>query len=110
METNNSVNAPQQSKKVYAILAILLGTLGIHNFFAGHKKRAIIELVLGVVLWVVTMVVMANIVQVRGDMAYVLESDMGTYKAMQALRFVPLIWAFIDIFKVKADGNGVPFK
>jgi len=39
----------QQSKKVVAgILAILLGTFGVHKFFLGYTTPGIIQLVLGV--------------------------------------------------------------
>jgi TM2 domain-containing membrane protein YozV len=40
--------APQESKKVVAgILAILLGSFGVHKFFLGYTTAGIIQLVLG---------------------------------------------------------------
>ena len=38
----------QKSRLVYIILAIFLGGLGIHNFYAGHTTNGVIQLVLGI--------------------------------------------------------------
>lgn len=40
-----------KKKIVAALLAFFLGALGIHNFYLGHKKKAIIQLVLYIVGW-----------------------------------------------------------
>ncbi len=42
-EMNNS----NKSRFTYIILAFFLGALGIHNFYAGHTGRAVIQLLLG---------------------------------------------------------------
>ncbi len=44
---------PAQSEKklVAGILAILLGSLGIHKFYLGYQKEGIIMLVIGIVGW-----------------------------------------------------------
>ena len=40
--------APQESKKVVAgILAILLGSFGVHKFFLGYTTAGLIQLALG---------------------------------------------------------------
>jgi TM2 domain-containing membrane protein YozV len=36
-------NAPK-SRTTYILLALLLGSLGIHNFYSGHKKHGFIKL------------------------------------------------------------------
>lgn len=95
-------NAPQKSKIVYRILALLLGSLGIHNFYAGLKKRGLIELILGLVLWGISMHLMFKEVPLDE-----LQSIANTIKF---LRILPYIWIIFDMCKVKADGNGVPFK
>ena len=49
------VAPPTEEEKTYGeknrytagILAILLGTFGVHNFYLGYTKKAIIQLVLG---------------------------------------------------------------
>ena len=38
----------QKSKMTAGLLAIFLGWLGIHNFYLGNKKRAIIQLLISV--------------------------------------------------------------
>lgn len=37
---------PPKSRMVYILLAIFLGSLGIHNFYAGYIKKAVIQLIL----------------------------------------------------------------
>lgn len=45
--TQNQNNTTQESKRVVAgILAILLGSLGIHKFILGYTKEGIIQLVI----------------------------------------------------------------
>lgn len=51
--TTQTVNAQvtggaAKSKMVAGILAILLGTFGVHNFYLGNQKKAIIQLCLGI--------------------------------------------------------------
>jgi TM2 domain-containing membrane protein YozV len=35
-----------KTRLAYILLALFLGTLGIHNFYAGHTKHGVIKLVL----------------------------------------------------------------
>ena len=44
--TTNTVINGQKSKFVAGIVAILLGTLGIHNFYLGYYKKGITQLLL----------------------------------------------------------------
>ena len=37
----------QKSRMVYILLALFLGGLGIHNFYAGHTQNGVIQLILG---------------------------------------------------------------
>ncbi|MCS3870054.1 TM2 domain-containing membrane protein YozV [Chryseobacterium ginsenosidimutans] len=50
-EKQENYNQPYRSeKKVTAgILAILIGTFGVHKFYLGYTKAGIIQLVLGIV-------------------------------------------------------------
>ena len=34
----------KKSRLIYILLALFLGSLGIHNFYAGYKKKAVIQL------------------------------------------------------------------
>lgn len=99
METSN---APQKSRKAYIVLGILLGGLGIHNFYAGLKKRGLIELILGLVLCGISINLMFKEVP--------LDQLRSIQTTINALRLIPYIWIVFDLVKVKTDGNGVPFK
>jgi TM2 domain-containing membrane protein YozV len=49
-EKGNVVPSTEESKRVIAgILAILLGTFGVHKFVLGYTKEGIIQLILSVV-------------------------------------------------------------
>ena len=39
-------NTAAKSRTTYILLALFLGTLGVHNFFSGHTKHGVIKLVL----------------------------------------------------------------
>lgn len=39
-------DGPQLSRSVYIVLALFLGMAGIHNFYAGHSARGVIQLLL----------------------------------------------------------------
>ena len=68
-----------KSRLAYILLAIFLGGFGVHNFYAGYTKKAVIQLLLTVLLgW--TGVVALGV----------------------------LVWIIIDIIQVTADSNGVP--
>ncbi|MBE6894883.1 MAG: TM2 domain-containing protein [Ruminococcaceae bacterium] len=44
--TYSSAVSGQKSKFIAGILAILLGTLGIHNFYLGYTKKGVTQLLL----------------------------------------------------------------
>lgn len=44
--TYTSAQSGQKSKFIAGILAILLGTLGIHNFYLGYTKKGVTQLLL----------------------------------------------------------------
>ncbi len=73
--------APRCSRLVYVITAVFLGSLGVHNFLAGRKKPAIIQLVMGTVGWLL----------------------IGIPPLLAAL------WALYEAITVTEDGDGVPF-
>ncbi len=39
-------NTASKSRTAYILLALFLGTLGIHNFYSGHTKHGLIKLAL----------------------------------------------------------------
>ena len=40
-----------KSKTAFILFGIFLGALGIHNFYAGYKNKALIQLLVTVFLW-----------------------------------------------------------
>ena len=68
-----------KSRLAYILLAIFLGGFGIHNFYAGYTKKAVIQLLLTILLgWTVIVPVAV------------------------------FVWIILDIINVTADANGVP--
>lgn len=68
-----------KSRLAYILLAIFLGGFGVHNFYAGYTKKAVIQLLLTIFLGWTGVVALAV-----------------------------LVWIIIDIIQVTADSNGVP--
>lgn len=67
---------------IYIILGWFLGTIGIHNFYAGYLGRAITQLVLTATSWLFLFI---------------------------PLLFTA-VWAFLEIMLVNHGGNGLFFK
>lgn len=81
---NSDPNA--KSKMVAGLLGIFLGTLGIHNFYLGYTGKAVAQLLLTIVGWII----------IVGPA-------------------ISGIWAFIEaimilIGNISVDGNGKPLK
>ncbi len=74
--------APSTSPKVrviYQILAVVLGALGIHNFYAGYHEKGAIQLCATVLLgWMVLPLL------------------------------IVWVWALVEVFTVTTEANGVP--
>ena len=51
--TSNVAGEKPKSKVVAGILAIALGSLGVHNFYLGYTGKAIAQLLLTVLGWIV---------------------------------------------------------
>ena len=71
---------PPKSSSAYMILAFFLGSLGIHNFYAGYTGKAVAQLLLTIILSETIIVPIAI-----------------------------WIWAIIEGCSVRKDSNGVPF-
>ena len=77
--------ASTKKRWVYQVLALFLGQLGIHNFYAGRIGIAVAQLLITVVGNIIALSVGAT-----GGVGPV------------------IIWALIEIFAVKKDGKGLP--
>ena len=81
-----AVAGPQKSKVVAGVLGILLGSLGIHNFYLGYNKKALIQLLVSVLSF--------------GFLAWAI----GIWGLVEGI----LILVGSDNFRT--DANGVPLK
>lgn len=83
-KTQETPSGPQvfkaaKSRGTYVILALIFGTLGVHNFYIGRFGRGALQFVCTAALgWFVIGLV------------------------------ITCIWAFVDMFTVKTDGAGDP--
>ncbi|WET00790.1 TM2 domain-containing protein [Flavobacterium sp. YJ01] len=74
---NNPRYDQQENKKVIAgILAIVLGSLGIHKFYLGYTKEGLIQLVLG-------FCGIGGLIGIIEGILYLLKSDEEFYQTYQ---------------------------
>lgn len=76
---NGGVVPPDSKSKIAAgLLAIFLGTLGIHKFYLGYTKAGIIMLLVSLLTFGIGLMVMAVIALIEGIM-YLTKSDWDFY-------------------------------
>lgn len=86
-EPANEVPAGEQKSKIVAgILGILLGGLGIHNFYLGYTKKAVIQLV----------------ISLAGSCVVIGPTVAGIWGLVEGI--------MILVGKINVDGKGVPLK
>ena len=92
--------APKK-KSTFILFGLLLGGLGIHDFYAGYKKRGIGHVVVSVldVLFLVIYILGA----IMDDTLYV-----DVLIIFWVLFFGNGIWALIEVFATKTDANKNP--
>jgi TM2 domain-containing membrane protein YozV len=98
---NNYYAGGSKSKIVAALLAFFLGSLGIHSFYMGQKKKGLIQLGLSVVGIILTVVGIAGAVSSTstGTVA------VPTLAIIGYLLIVGVaIWAFIDLIRILTGG------
>lgn len=81
--TNFSIPPFGKSRTLYRVLALFLGALGVHNFYASRTSQA----------WSQLLITIFACAALGPDGAK-----------------ISWIWAIVDIFRIKIDGNGVPMK
>lgn len=77
-----------KSRLAYIILAIFLGGLGVHNFYAGRIMRAVAQLITNFCLFLISLI---------------------TLGFCSFLYVGLLLWIIIDICTVSSDNKGIPF-
>lgn len=83
-------SGPAKQRLIYILLAVLLGNLGIHNFYAGYTKRAIAELICGIACGLISLLGLICLVPC-------------------IFGFVPWVFWIFDIIKIKTDAAGRDF-
>jgi TM2 domain-containing membrane protein YozV len=76
---------PFKKRIIYMFLAVVFGFIGIHNFYAGYKKRGANQL----------------LITLLGQLV-------GPYSII--VTFFVWAWAFIEMLRFTVDGNGDPMK
>lgn len=91
---------PPLSRTVYIMLGILLGWLGVHNFYAGHTKTAAIQLALGLSIPLAYAVGLAFVASKQHELA----SAAGLLMMLSA--GILLLTILGDIVNTKTDARG----
>jgi TM2 domain-containing membrane protein YozV len=76
-------NATAKDRVAYVLLAVFLGGIGIHNFYAGFTSRGTVQLLVGIFGGLITCGI----------------ATFGIH-----------IWAIVEAVTVEQDANGVRFK
>ena len=85
MNENDTTVYSDKKRLTYQLLALFLGGLGVHNFYAGRKGIAVIQLLITIAATIGISVAQGKLVPGGGPVA---------------------LWALIEIFAVKKDGKG----
>ena len=107
----NAPTAGGKSKVAAGLLGIFLGAYGVHNFYLGYKKKAVLQLALSL-----GSVVAAVVLFILGALLSIIYVGILLFIPAYALLFVPGgvgIWALIEGImilcgKINVDGNGNP--
>ncbi len=94
------ITRAQKSRGVYILLALIFWSAGVHNFYAGHISRAILQLAACTVGWLPMWVVAIVLTKIDPAAAAV---------ALFGYAFTLVSWVVLDVVTIKTDGAGVPF-
>ncbi len=87
----------EKNRLIFVLLAVFLGFLGFHNYYAGHKIRALCQFLLGIC----------------GIIMVVLSCLLSFYILLGPaviLLLIPFAWAMYEVFTVQTDIYDVPMK
>lgn len=76
---------PQDKANLVAILSIIMGTLGVHDFFCGNKRNGIIKLVCTIIGITAFISVIWNIIDLY-------KIGNGTYSTQNGIKLAPCPW------------------
>ena len=102
-----------KSKIVAGVLGIFLGTYGVHNFYLGYTKKAIVQLVAVIAAYILYFVSLFS--NLSGDFMMISEYDIFSFLGTVILFILVLIgiriWTFVEAVlilcgKIDRDGKG----
>ena len=85
MEENKKKIKPVRTRGIYILLAIFIGTFGVHNFYIGRLSRG---------GWQVGVFLISFLAMEAGQ-------DIGAFGVMGVV-----IWVITDIVNIHTDGDG----
>lgn len=107
-------NTSPKSKIAAGVLGLFLGMFGVHNFYLGYTKKAVIQLVLTLSAYILYIAAIIGVVAT--ELSYSVSDEMYMLVGLGAIYFFFVvfgvgIWAFIEaimIFcgKINKDGKG----
>ena len=106
-KANNWYAGGSKSKIVAALLAFFLGTLGIHSFYMGNKKKGFIQLgasLVGYILFAVGVSKTITAVSAIGTTAAVSASVSPLLIVGIVLLLGVSIWALVDFIRILTGG------
>ncbi len=118
-EPKKEVPKDARSRVIAAILGILFGALGVHNFYLKRKARAIIQLILSATFALVYIAAIVSVILASLLMEPWTFEGFAIFAALFRLCGLGAlgsgIWAFVEAIlllcgAVKTDGRGVAFR
>lgn len=95
----NNFQLGQTNRSVYLLLALLLGQLGVHNFYAKRMDIAIVQLFIGLTNLVGIIVILFVSLATQGEGQFLLIIPAIIGLGLQ-------IWAIVEMCTVTNDGTG----
>lgn len=100
--TGASFSGERKNRIVFIILGVLLGGLGIHNFYAGYnddgKKQLCVTLILNLVVPVLCMLFLGLVYGIA-VWSVIWLGNIGIF-----------VWVVLDLVRKECDANGVPME
>lgn len=103
----------EKSRIAAGLLGIFLGTYGVHNFYLGYTKKAVVQLLVVLLSYVLNFIAIFS--NLSGDFMMISENDIvGLFGAIIVMVLVVIgirIWTFIEAIlilcgKINKDGKG----
>ena len=98
------IQVPSKAKNrgIYVMLGVFLGTLGVHNFYAGHIARGVAHLCLGLWFFLGFLVKLSR-AEDAIDVSF-------AFMILLIVFLVNSVWAIFEIITIKNDGKGIPME